>query len=725
MIDMKDFKLRTLLKAILLTGISVILSSSVLADSSSYYDKDGATVFPIENKSIVMKEEIVKIEPTTSDYRTWRAICEFNFFNKSTLEESVTMGYPDWLNRRFELEKNKAFWNYFNTLPAEFKKRYDAKQGGMFAVGYGYDEVYIKGYKEGKLPYISNAWNLHDLKVIIDGEKPKTTHKAIIDKRSLPGDGAYIWKVIFKPHETKTVRVSFSFRGFTDEGDYQKVSYVLRTGALWADNIGVADIYWNIKGRDIDLKQVIPHGYKIENNIIHWHFEDFEPKEDIFISRGENPDSVISVVRDIYRSKQYEGDTRYYINDDLENKDLEKNLNKELQTRGKKFYVKALRNEIYARHGREFNSIEILDVFGNCDWYEPNKNYSDTMLNEYEKKNIKFILDYEKHKGFALDSDILTEEEQQAFATFKQRTDPWESPTVFSSNKEALKYLKILVKGDHQTIKWYSDNNDLPTEEDKKQTYSEDISTALYNFFPRSNKEEVFDVLVKILQTKWEYPEAMEEAAVHIRFVQDPKIIQLLLPLLKHPNAPVRREAAASLYELNEADAALPVLEELIQQHSDSRAMVHLFEWKKGEIVKFRDDRGYNILLKAMGHKSVYVRVQATSLLYDAKRISKENAEKVAIDALIVYKPMREYGLTYDSRGELIPTNPIDGSELKRVISQWGLDKRAYIDAINLLGKLKSDKAIPILEKFANQVEDNYTKRHAKEYIEIIRRKQK
>lgn len=216
---------------------------------------------------------------------------------------------------------------------------------------------------------------------------------------------------------------------------------------------------------------------------------------------------------------------------------------------------------------------------------------------------------------------------------------------------------------------------------------------------------------------------AMEAAAIHIRFVQDPKIIQLLRPLLKHPNLLVRREAAASLYDLNDADTALPVLEELVEKHGDRGAMVHLFDWKKGEIVKLKDDRGYNILLKAMNHNSAYVRVEATFLLYDAKRIPKEDAEKVAISALLSYKPMREYGLSFDSRGELIPTKRIDDIELEKAKRQWSSDNRAYNDAIVLLGKLKSKKAIPILEKFANQVEDSYTKKHAKEYIEFIKRK--
>jgi hypothetical protein len=399
--NMREVKLRAIWEAVVLAGVFVAFSTCVFANSSSYYDKDGATVFPIENKSIVMQKELVRIEPAIGDDRTWRAVCEFIFYNKSDSEESVTMGYPDWLNASFNPEEDKAFWNYFDTLPPKEKKKY---KENIFVVGYGYDEVYIRGYKEGEIPYVRKAWNLHDLKVTFDGAMPRTTHKAIVEKKSLPGDGAYIWKVIFKPHETKTITVSFSFSGDNEVEGYQRATYIMRTGALWADKISVADIYWNVAGRKINLRQVVPHGYKIENNIIHWHFEDFKPKGDIVISRWKRfMDSALDCVREIYCSKKYEGDARYYGNGDLESNDLEKKMKsnvEDIQNKARRLYTRALRNEIYARHGREFNSLEILDVFGNCDWYKPDSDYSDNMLNEYEKKNIKFILDYEKQKGW-------------------------------------------------------------------------------------------------------------------------------------------------------------------------------------------------------------------------------------------------------------------------------------------------------------------------------------
>ncbi|MEW6068466.1 MAG: HEAT repeat domain-containing protein [Nitrospirota bacterium] len=330
---------------------------------------------------------------------------------------------------------------------------------------------------------------------------------------------------------------------------------------------------------------------------------------------------------------------------------------------------------------------------------------------EREKREIEI----EKVEPAEVKEGPLTEEEQRFVEEIGE--GPLITPNAFNSEAEAIKYLKILLKGDHRTIRFF-----YGYKERSQSEYAIAINSALYVINTKTNKKG-YNLAVEVLKTKWEYPEAMEAAAIHVRFIQDPKIIPLLRPLLKHPDLRVRREAAASLYDLNDANTALPVLEELIEKHGDRGAMVHLFDWKKGEIVKLKDEHGYNILLKAMNHNSVYVRVEATFLLYDAKRISKEDAEKVAINALLNYKPMREYGLSYDSRGELIPIKRIDDTELEKAKKQWGSDNRAYYTAIALLGKLKNTKAIPVLEKFANQVEDSYIKRSAKEEIEFLKSK--
>lgn len=61
------------------------------------------------------------------------------------------------------------------------------------------------------------------------------------------------------------------------------------------------------------------------------------------------------------------------------------------------------RNEIYARHGRKFQDAGIQAYFNSKSWYKGTINpeaFTESMLNEYEKKNATFILSYEKEKGY-------------------------------------------------------------------------------------------------------------------------------------------------------------------------------------------------------------------------------------------------------------------------------------------------------------------------------------
>jgi len=52
------------------------------------------------------------------------------------------------------------------------------------------------------------------------------------------------------------------------------------------------------------------------------------------------------------------------------------------------------RNEIYARHGRRFNSPELQAYFNSCSWYEGTidaASFTDAMLNEIELANVRFL----------------------------------------------------------------------------------------------------------------------------------------------------------------------------------------------------------------------------------------------------------------------------------------------------------------------------------------------
>ena len=69
--------------------------------------------------------------------------------------------------------------------------------------------------------------------------------------------------------------------------------------------------------------------------------------------------------------------------------------------------VQLARNEIFARHGRKFNTDWIKEYFEAQSWYVPeyeadyfDNNLVNTEFNDYEKENIKFISAYEEKMGY-------------------------------------------------------------------------------------------------------------------------------------------------------------------------------------------------------------------------------------------------------------------------------------------------------------------------------------
>ena len=67
------------------------------------------------------------------------------------------------------------------------------------------------------------------------------------------------------------------------------------------------------------------------------------------------------------------------------------------------------RNEIYARHGRCFQSVELTEYFQSRTWYVGHispDDFDENILNECEKQNAKFLLEEEKRNnpdGYVLD----------------------------------------------------------------------------------------------------------------------------------------------------------------------------------------------------------------------------------------------------------------------------------------------------------------------------------
>lgn len=57
--------------------------------------------------------------------------------------------------------------------------------------------------------------------------------------------------------------------------------------------------------------------------------------------------------------------------------------------------LRLLRNEIYARHGREFKTLWLQQYFGGQEWYDPTENFKDEELSGPDKTNVETIVAYE------------------------------------------------------------------------------------------------------------------------------------------------------------------------------------------------------------------------------------------------------------------------------------------------------------------------------------------
>lgn len=58
--------------------------------------------------------------------------------------------------------------------------------------------------------------------------------------------------------------------------------------------------------------------------------------------------------------------------------------------------VALVRNEIYARHGREFKTPKYIKFFSKFDWYNVNTNYDDSLLTPEDLRDVKILRSYEE-----------------------------------------------------------------------------------------------------------------------------------------------------------------------------------------------------------------------------------------------------------------------------------------------------------------------------------------
>jgi len=76
--------------------------------------------------------------------------------------------------------------------------------------------------------------------------------------------------------------------------------------------------------------------------------------------------------------------------------------------KGQSLYeLRILRNEVYALHGRRFQTPWLRSYFSNQSWYRPREDFSDAELSETEKSNVKLIVATEARRHEELSTKEL------------------------------------------------------------------------------------------------------------------------------------------------------------------------------------------------------------------------------------------------------------------------------------------------------------------------------
>ncbi|MEW6126189.1 MAG: YARHG domain-containing protein [Acidobacteriota bacterium] len=126
--------------------------------------------------------------------------------------------------------------------------------------------------------------------------------------------------------------------------------------------------------------------------------EKYDPKTLSEIER-RNMALIAAATKEQRNLKLSPGDMAYFQNQAL-TEDLLKGLSL--------YELRILRNEIYARRGRQFRTFWIADYFYSQDWYKPMDDFGEPELSAIEKQNIATIVAYENRIHQELGNKVIT-----------------------------------------------------------------------------------------------------------------------------------------------------------------------------------------------------------------------------------------------------------------------------------------------------------------------------
>ena len=294
----------------------------------------------------------------------------------------------------------------------------------------------------------------------------------------------------------------------------------------------------------------------------------------------------------------------------------------------------------------------------------------------------------------------LTEEERRAIEKFG---GDWISPGVFKNEKEAIKYLKILLKGDEKSIPWYQ-NDKVEEEKRNKWHYGSCIATALHAINTRTNKEG-FDLAVEVLKTKKGYPEALAGAAEMIgRGLKDPGdegVVRLLREFSRYPDSKVRLFVGEALVKAGDSNTGLQILDDVTKEGTTA-ALGFIFETMDG---KKWEREGIKSIKEALTYENKESKALAALFLIQLTNKGRLSEDLGKIEKMLL--EMFESILNKQKWDE-----PINGKGYS--------DGRTVGTIIIAFQALKSHKAIPLLKKLLTHPQRSYLGRRAEEAIRQI-----
>lgn len=276
------------------------------------------------------------------------------------------------------------------------------------------------------------------ISVRVDGIETDVKYSYVADKMvSISGVSAYaIWDMKFQQDEKQMVFIEQELLWATGDaiiGDPLSMSYYgffyeLSLAAFWAGKPERIDVYFDL-GEDFNKDDsrwgvssqlvIKPNDSKwSDKHTLHWQFVDVDPKDNISLDilhygRLVDVEEILwDLIGNSYYAVKFDENanlTWYSANKLLYTEDNMKCWNvkdinelKKISSRFEayrillKWYPALQRNLIYAIHGYEFKDQLWKSLFERCRWYNPRDDFSESEFNEIERKNIAFILEYEK-----------------------------------------------------------------------------------------------------------------------------------------------------------------------------------------------------------------------------------------------------------------------------------------------------------------------------------------